>query len=123
MFAGELGAEFVFDLSARKKSAMELVLGRETGRRGGWEGGRTDGDFEIHHLLRERAHLVVETEPVFPRICGGEHEIALSLLLVFHDYLFVRAHHAVVDVEGAAGLYLQAELKVSDRTYGCLAPI
>ena len=113
-----------FSTCARGRSQRWSL--RRGGRRGGEEDGRerrTDGDFEIHHLLRERAHLVVETETVFPRICGREHEITLSLLLVFHDYLLVRAHHAVVDVEGAAGLYLRVELKVSDCTYECLAPI
>lgn len=67
--------------------------------RGEWD---TYGDFEIYGFLCEGAHFVVEAEPVFSCVGGGEYKVALALFLVVHDDLLVRADYAVVDVEGAA---------------------
>lgn len=70
---------------------------------------RTYGDFKIHDFLREGAHLVVEAEPIFSCVGGGEYKVALALFLVLHDYLLVRAYHTVVDIERAARLDLSGE--------------
>jgi len=63
-------------------------------------------DFKIHHLLRPGAHLVVEAEAVLARLFCREDGVELPLFTVLHYYLVVGTHHAVVDVEGAAGLHL-----------------
>ena len=45
-------------------------------------------DLKIYQLVRESRDGVVETKPVLPNLCGSEDEIALSLLLFFHDHSF-----------------------------------
>ncbi len=76
----------------------------------------THRDLEIHHLVGERRHFVVETEPVLARGLRREDEVALSFLLTLHDLLLVGPHHLVVDVEGATGLDLFSGL--SERSEG-----
>ena len=61
---------------------------------------------EIHHLIRKRAHLVVETEHVIADFFGREDEIALSLFAAFKDYFARGSGYDVVDVKGAAALDL-----------------
>lgn len=68
--------------------------------------GHTYSDLEIHKLLRERAHLVIEAESILSRLQRREHEVALALLLAVQDDLVVRARHLVVDIEGASCLDL-----------------
>jgi len=66
------------------------------------ERGATYSDLEIHHLLRESAHLIVEAEHVFSSLFCGEHRVYLPLLAVLHNDLAIGSRHAVVDVEGTA---------------------
>jgi len=69
-------------------------------------GMKTYSYLEIHSLIRYRTHPVVETKSILADIVRGEDEIALTLFLAVDDGLVARPDHAVVDVEGAAGLYL-----------------
>lgn len=69
---------------------------------GGLWGHNTYGNLEIHHLFRESAHLVVETESVFPLLFGREDEIALSFFRALQYHLLVGPDHAVIDVERTA---------------------
>jgi len=66
-------------------------------------------NLKIHRLLRDRAHLIVKAETVFPDLVGGENKVALSLLFAFEDDAVARADDAVVDVEGASYLYLRSK--------------
>jgi len=67
---------------------------------------KTYSDLEIHRLIRYRTHPVIETERILAHIVRGEDEVALPFFLTVDDGLVSRAYYAVVDVEGAAGLYL-----------------
>ena len=70
-----------------------------------WEEKRTGvayGNLEIDHLLRKRAHLVVEAEPVLSRLFRREHGVQLAFLGALHDDLVVGTGDNVVDIEGAA---------------------
>lgn len=67
-------------------------------------------DLEIHHLLRKGAHLVVEAEAVLALVVGREDEVTLSLFGAVQDYPVAGAGNCVVDVEGAARLYLRKPL-------------
>lgn len=117
MFAGQLGPEFVFDLlhkHTHKKSAAQVLLlgfpglgGRQRKERRG--GGGRYSNLEIDQLLRKRAHLIIEAKPILPGLRGREDKIPLPLFLVVHDDFLVRAHDAVIDVEGAARLDLWGE--------------
>lgn len=59
-------------------------------------------NLEIHHLLGERAHLIIETESIFPLLLRGEDKIALPFLGTVQYHLSIRTDHLVVDIEGAA---------------------
>jgi len=61
--------------------------------------GFTYGDFEIDHLLRKSAHLVVEAETVFSHIVCREYKVALSLLGSIQDGLVCWADNQIVDIE------------------------
>jgi hypothetical protein len=71
-----------------------------TGRRG------TYGDFKIHHLLRKRAHFIVEAKAILAGVIRREDKVALALFCAVEDDFVRGADDAVVDVEGAAGLDL-----------------
>lgn len=66
----------------------------------------THCDLEVHDLLGERAHLIVEAESVFADIVGGEDKVSLPLLIAFYDLVFVGADDFVIYVEGTSGLNL-----------------
>jgi hypothetical protein len=68
------------------------------------------GDFKIHHLLRKRAHLVVEAEAVLADIIGRKNKVSLPLLGAVEYDLVRGANDAVVHVEGAARLHLRESL-------------
>lgn len=70
------------------------------------EKGPTYSDFEVHHLLSERTHLIVEAKAVFSSHLGREYRVQLPLLGILHDDFPIGAHNAVVDIEGATRLYL-----------------
>lgn len=70
-------------------------------------GETTYRNLKIYHLLRKSRHLIVKAEPVLANGLSGEDEIALPLLLPVDNYLLTRADDRVIDVEGAARLYLQ----------------
>jgi hypothetical protein len=74
---------------------------------------RTYSDLEIHKLLCECAHLVIEAEPVFPDLQGREDEVALALLLAVHDDLVVGAGHLIIDIEGTTCLDLRTPNSIS----------
>ena len=59
-------------------------------------------NLEIDHLFHERAHLIVETEPVFPLLFGGEDKVALTFFLSIQYNLVVGAYDIVVHIEGTA---------------------
>jgi len=69
--------------------------------------GTTYSDLEIHHLFRERRHLIVEAEPVLSNIIRREHKVALALLCPIKYHLLRGSVHNVVDIEGPAGLDLE----------------
>ena len=122
-FGGQLGAGFVFDLQGRYgnwvsshvhgdgEGGLKGILG---GRRGG---GTTHRDLKIHHLFRKRAHLVVEAYSILADFLSREHEIPLPLFFIRHDHSVAGASHAVVYIEGAAGLDLSrgGEMRVSEE--------
>lgn len=70
------------------------------------EGRAAYRDFEVNHLVRDGAHLVVEAEAVLARLVRSEDKVALALVRAVEDGLVVGADDRVVDVEGAAGLDL-----------------
>jgi len=80
----------------------------------------TYGDLEVHHLVRERRHFIVEAESVLARVLRSEDEITLSFFLSFHYFLVIWSIYRVIDIERAAGLDLkmseQAELRAG-QTY------
>jgi len=43
------------------------------------------GNLKVHHLVREGRYCIVEAEPVLANVVRREDEIALPLLLAFHD--------------------------------------
>jgi hypothetical protein len=67
----------------------------------------TYSNLKVHHLLGERAHFIVEAEPVLSRIVRRKHEIALSLLCSIEYNLVRGSDHRVVHIERAAGLHLR----------------
>jgi hypothetical protein len=69
--------------------------------------GTTYSDLEIHHLLRERRHLIVEAEPVLSNIIRREHEVALTFLCPIKYHLLSGSIYNVVDIEGATRLDLE----------------
>lgn len=81
---------------------ISIVVSRDWGK-----SGTTYSDFEIHHLLRERRHFIVEAEPVLSNIIRREHEVALAFLCPIKYNLLRGSIHNVVDIEGAAGLDLE----------------
>lgn len=72
-------------------------------------------DLEVHRLLGEGAHLVVEAEAILAHIVGREDKVALSLLGTVENHLVVGASYCVVDIEGATGLDLQCRLVKTTR--------
>lgn len=62
---------------------------------------------KIHHLLRKRAHLIIEAEPIFTSLLCRKHRIDLSLVRVFHDDFSIRPVDIVVNIKGAARLHLR----------------
>jgi hypothetical protein len=68
--------------------------------------GKTYSDFEIHKLLSERAHLIIEAESVFARLSRSEDEISLSLFRAIHNDLVPGSHHLVINIEGTSCLDL-----------------
>jgi len=75
--------------------------------RGRERGGKTYSDLKIHSFIRYRTHAVVEAERILAHVVRREDEVALALFLAVDYCLVAGADHAVVDVEGAAGLYLK----------------
>lgn len=75
-----------------------------------WGPGRvedqTNRNLEVHHLVREGAHLIVEAELVFSDLVRSEDEIALPFLLSVQDALASGPSDFVIDIEGAARLHL-----------------
>lgn len=63
-------------------------------------------NLEIHHFIRDGAHLIIEAEAVFAHFIGSEDKVALPLFFAFHNPFLVRSVDAIVDIEGAAGLHL-----------------
>lgn len=84
-----------------------------------WVGGvvesKTHCDFKVHHLIRKCRHFVVEAKPVFTHVLRRKHKVPLSLFLTLHDFLVVGPYYTVVDIEGSAGLNLEAG-RVSKKT-------
>jgi hypothetical protein len=81
----------------------------ERGQRGK-KTGRAYSNFEIDKLLRECAHLIIETESVFSRLARGEDEVTLSLLFAVQDDLVPRSYNLVVNIEGASCLDLSGTI-------------
>jgi hypothetical protein len=66
----------------------------------------TYSNLKVHHLLRKRAHLIVEAKLIFPHIIRRKHKVALSLFRAIKDKLVHGTDNRVVDIERAAGLDL-----------------
>lgn len=75
-----------------------------------WGVQRTYGNLKIYHLLRKRAHLIVEAKSVLSDIVRRKDKVALSLLCSIKNELICRSGNRVVDIEGAAGLDLQGRV-------------
>ena len=74
----------------------------------GWkERNETHCQFEINHLIRHSAHVVVEARPVLSYFRGRKDEIALPLFLAFHNHPVLWADHFIIHIERAAGLDLE----------------
>ena len=58
-------------------------------------------ELEVHHLVRNGGHLVVEAGAIVARVVGGKHEVALPLFRAFLDDSVIWADYFVVNVEGA----------------------
>ena len=63
-------------------------------------------NLEVHKLLRECAHLVIEAESVFSRLARSEDEVTLTLLFTIHDDLVPRSRDLVIDIERSSCLDL-----------------
>lgn len=67
---------------------------------------------EIHHLLGESAHLIVEAKSVLARVFCRKDKVTLAFLYPIHDDSFIWTNNNIINVEGAPGLYL--DIKISD---------
>lgn len=75
-----------------------------------------DHDVEVDELLGEGGHVVLEAEGVLPNGVGGEDIVALTLALAVKYILVVRVLDLEVNVEGAAGLNGEVELRGKSAT-------
>lgn len=66
----------------------------------------TYSDLKVHHLLRKRAHLIVEAEPVFANVIRRKHKVTLALLGAIENDFISRADDRVIYVERTARLDL-----------------
>jgi hypothetical protein len=99
LLGGQVHARFVLSLlegSLSVRARIGHIL----------EPGPTYGNLKIHKLVRERAHFIVEAELVFAALVRGEDKVALPLFLAVHHHLAPWPGDLVVNIEGAARLYL-----------------
>lgn len=66
-------------------------------------------NFKVHHLICKGRHLIVEAEAVLAGVLRRKDEVSLAFFLPFHDFLVIRTIYRIVDVEGAARLYLKSQ--------------
>lgn len=76
-------------------------------------------NLKIHCLLRKRAHIIIETKPIFALLFSREDKIPLALFGRFHDDLAIRGDHAVIEVKGPAGLDLTGNLSIEINLLAC----
>jgi hypothetical protein len=87
-----------------------------------WPGWSFPAWFALHHdvkvdeLVRERGHVVFETESVFADGVRSQNVVALALALTIQHNLVVRITDFKVDVEGPSRLYLEHPMRHIPRS-------